>query len=119
MGFHVSLGECSVWGTRGLGLLELMGLETRVLVEQHLASNVYVLCAIHYTCKSAHVYIHTYIYIYIWVVVNILFPFGVLGIIRHLIFRVPQKRTIILTTTHICLHSCRYTVYFTHRYKRV
>ena len=37
----------------------------------------------------------------IWVVVKIMIPFGVLIIIRHLIFRVPQKGTLILTTTHI------------------
>ena len=37
---------------------------------------------------------------HVWVVVNIRVPFGVLIIIRHLIFRVP-KGTIILTTTHI------------------
>ena len=37
----------------------------------------------------------------IWVVVKIMVPFWVLIIIRHLLFRVPQKVTIILTTTHI------------------
>ena len=39
----------------------------------------------------------------IWVVVKIMVPvFGVLNIRRHLIFREgTQKRTIILTTTHI------------------
>ena len=38
-----------------------------------------------------------------WVVVKIMVPFGVLIIIRHLLFRVPQnkKGTIILTTTHL------------------
>ena len=40
----------------------------------------------------------------IWVVamvVKIMVPFGVLIIIPHLIFRVPKKGAIILTTTHI------------------
>ena len=37
----------------------------------------------------------------IWVVVNIMVPFGVRIIIRHLLLRVPQKGAIILTTTHM------------------
>ena len=36
-----------------------------------------------------------------WVVVKIMVPFWVLDKIRHLLFRVSKKRTIILTTTHI------------------
>ena len=36
-----------------------------------------------------------------WVVVKIMVPLGVPIIIRHLLFRVPQKGTLILTTTHI------------------
>ena len=38
---------------------------------------------------------------HIWVVVKIMAPFWIPIIIRHLIFRVPKKGTIILTTTHI------------------
>ena len=38
---------------------------------------------------------------YIWVVVKIMVPFWVPIIIRHPILMVPQKGTIILTTTHI------------------
>ena len=38
---------------------------------------------------------------YIWVVVKIMVPFRVPSIIRHLLFRVSQKWTLILTTTHI------------------
>ena len=34
-----------------------------------------------------------------WVVVKIVVRFGVLNIVRHLLFRVPQKGTLILTTT--------------------
>ena len=34
-------------------------------------------------------------------------PFGVPIIIRHLLFRVPKKGTLILTTTHICLLSSK------------
>ena len=37
----------------------------------------------------------------IWVVVKIMVPFGVPITIRHPLFRVPQKETLILTTTHI------------------
>ena len=37
----------------------------------------------------------------IWVVVKIMVSFWIPTIIRHLIFRVPKKGTIILTTTHI------------------
>ena len=37
----------------------------------------------------------------IWVVVKIMVLFWVPIIIRHLLFRVPKKGTIILTTTHI------------------
>ena len=37
----------------------------------------------------------------IWVVVKIVVPFWILFIIRHLVFRVPKKGTIISTTTHI------------------
>ena len=37
--------------------------------------------------------------VFIRVVVKIMVPSWVLNIIRHLIFRVPQKGTIILTTT--------------------
>ena len=37
----------------------------------------------------------------IWVVVKIMVPFWFPIIIRHLIFRVPKKGIIILTTTHI------------------
>ena len=36
-----------------------------------------------------------------WVIVTIMVPFRVLTVIRHLVFRVPKKGTIILTTTHI------------------
>ena len=36
----------------------------------------------------------------IWVVVKIMVPFGIPIIVRHLIFRVSKKRTIISTTTH-------------------
>ena len=36
-----------------------------------------------------------------WVVVIIMVPFWIPDIIRHLIFRVPQKRNIILTTIHV------------------
>ena len=39
-----------------------------------------------------------------WVAVKIMVPFWVLIIIRHLIFRVPQKGAIILTTTQ--MSSC-------------
>ena len=39
-----------------------------------------------------------------WVVVKIMVPFWVPIIIRHLLFRVPKKGTIILTTTHV---SCQ------------
>ena len=42
-----------------------------------------------------------YIYIYIWVVITIMVPFWIPIIIRQLIFRVPQKGVIILTTTHM------------------
>ena len=40
-----------------------------------------------------YIYIHIYIYIFfcVWVVVKIRVPFGVLSIIRHLIFRVLKK----------------------------
>ena len=41
----------------------------------------------------------------IWVVVKIMIPFWVLIVMRHLIFRVPQKGAIILTTTHMYDHS--------------
>ena len=37
----------------------------------------------------------------IWVVVKIMVPFWIPIIIRPLIFRVPKKGTIILTTTHL------------------
>ena len=37
--------------------------------------------------------------------VKIMVPFWVPIIVRHLIFRVPKKGTIILTTTHILLRS--------------
>ena len=37
----------------------------------------------------------------IWVVVKIGVSFWVLIIIRHLLFRVPKKGTLILTTTHM------------------
>ena len=40
---------------------------------------------------------------HIWVVVKIMVPFWIPIIIRHLIFRVPQKGTIILTTTHLLI----------------
>ena len=36
-----------------------------------------------------------------WVVVNMMVPFGIPIIMRHLIFRVSQKGTITLTTTPI------------------
>ena len=36
-----------------------------------------------------------------WVVVEIMVPSGVPIIIRHLLFRVPEKGTIILTTTQM------------------
>ena len=36
-----------------------------------------------------------------WVVVKIMVPFWVPNIVRHLIFRVPKKGTIILKTTHM------------------
>ena len=39
----------------------------------------------------------------IWVVVKIMVPFWVPIIIRHLLFRVPKRGTIILTTTHMFL----------------
>ena len=39
--------------------------------------------------------------LFTWVVVKIRVPFWVLNIIRHLIFRVPKKGTLILTTTHM------------------
>ena len=38
-----------------------------------------------------------------WLVVKIMVPFWVPIIIRPLIFRVPKKGTIILTTTHVVL----------------
>ena len=37
----------------------------------------------------------------IWMVVKIMVPFGLLRILRHLVFRGPKKGTTILTTTHI------------------
>ena len=37
----------------------------------------------------------------LWMVVKIMVFFGVLRLIRHLVFRGPQKRTIVLTTTVI------------------
>ena len=40
-------------------------------------------------------------YLCMWVVVKIMVPFWVLIIIRHLLFRVPQKSTLILKTTHV------------------
>ena len=40
----------------------------------------------------------------IWVVVKIMVPFWIPIIIRPLIFRVLQKGTIILTTTHIGIY---------------
>ena len=49
-----------------------------------------------------------YIYIYVWVVVKIMVPFWVPIIVRHLIFRVPKKGTLILTTTHIYIYICIY-----------
>ena len=36
-----------------------------------------------------------------WVVVKIMVPFCVLGIIRHLLLKGPQRGTMILTTTHM------------------
>ena len=42
----------------------------------------------------------------IWVVVEIVVPFWIPIIIRHLIFRVPKKGTIILTITHMNTGSC-------------
>ena len=36
-----------------------------------------------------------------WVVVKIMVPFWIAIIIRHLIFRVPKKGTIVLATTHV------------------
>ena len=41
------------------------------------------------------------VYIDIWVVAKIMVPFWVPNIIRHLLFRVPKRGTIILRTTHI------------------
>ena len=39
---------------------------------------------------------------WIWVIVKVMVPFWVLNIVRHLIlFRVPKKGTIILTTTRM------------------
>ena len=38
---------------------------------------------------------------YTWVVVKIMVPFWAPNIVRHLIFRVPQKGTLILTPTHM------------------
>ena len=39
-----------------------------------------------------------------WVVVKIMVPFWVPIIIGHLIFRVPKKGPLILTTTHVLKH---------------
>ena len=36
-----------------------------------------------------------------WVVVKIMVPFWVPNIVRHLLFRVPKKGALILTTTHM------------------
>ena len=41
---------------------------------------------------------------YMWVVVKIMVPFWIPIIIRHLIFRVPKKGAIVLTTTHIYIY---------------
>ena len=38
-------------------------------------------------------------------------PFGILIIIRHLLFRVPQKGIIIWTTTHMYMHSMLHCFY--------
>ena len=44
-----------------------------------------------------------------WVVVNIVVPFWVCSIIRHLVFRGPKEGTMILTTTHILqVRVCRW-----------
>ena len=43
--------------------------------------------------------------LYIRVVVKIRVPFWILKLIRHLLFRVPQKGTLILTTAHILSKS--------------
>ena len=40
-----------------------------------------------------------------WVVVNIMVPFWIPIIIRHLICRVPKNGTLILTTTHVAAVS--------------
>ena len=48
---------------------------------------------------------------YMWVVVKIRVPFWVLSIIRHLLFRVPKKGTLILTTIHVCMYVCMYITY--------
>ena len=40
-----------------------------------------------------------------WVVVRIMVPFWVLNIVRHLLFRVPKRGTIILTTTNVKLNK--------------
>ena len=56
--------------------------------------------------EPSHTFMNLYrklvaVCIYIWVVVKIMIPFWVRNIIRHLIFRVPQKGTLVLTTTHM------------------
>ena len=43
---------------------------------------------------------YIYINMYIWVVVKIMVPFWIPIIVRHLIYRVPQKGTMILTTAY-------------------
>ena len=51
---------------------------------------------------------YTYIYVYIRVVVKIVVPFLVLSVLRHLVFRGPNKGAIILTTTHKYICVCMY-----------
>ena len=57
------------------------------------------------TSTQVYMYTHTHI----WVVVKIMVPLWVLNIIRHLIFKVPKKGPLILTTTHIYIYMyvCR------------
>ena len=51
------------------------------------------------TGDPIHIIHNIYIYIYLWVLVKIMVPFWVLSRIRHLVFRGPRRKIIILTTT--------------------
>ena len=50
-----------------------------------------ILCNTYFCINNTHAFTERDIYIYMWVVVKIMVPFGILIIIRHLIFKVPQK----------------------------